>query len=155
MTSDNYPRTKVFFAFLLCPFFSGLAAVPIMLATIMVSVFKRASLIGEVRGSELLSLFITIPMMAQLIFFLPALMLAVFVAFFKLKGRLSVCWAVSSVGAIVSSVWMFCIVFFFISKVEDYEVLRNMLPVFLSFVLGGISTGLAAYWFLPQPLHIE
>ncbi|CRM25145.1 hypothetical protein [Pseudomonas sp. 37 R 15] len=69
MTLNTYPRIKVFFAFMLCPFFSGVAAVPLMLISILITVFKNSSLIGEVRGGEVFSLFITIPLMAQLIFF--------------------------------------------------------------------------------------
>lgn len=150
MTLENYPRKKVFFAFLLCPFFSGLAAVPIMLIAIMVTVFSNSSLIGEVRGSELISLFITVPIMTQFIFLLPALILAILIAFFKLEGRLRVYWLISTVSAAVSSLWMFSVIFFFISEVENYQVMRNMFPVLLSFLLGGVSTGAAAYWFLPR-----
>ncbi|MFB3304726.1 hypothetical protein [Pseudomonas sp. AMR01] len=152
MTLENYPRKKVFFAFLLCPFFSGLAAVPIMLITIMVTVFSNSSLIGEVRGSELFSLFITIPIMTQLIFLLPALVLAILIVFFKLEGGPRVYVLISIVSAVVSSLWMFSVVFFFISEVENYQVMRNMFPVLLSFLLGGVSTGTAAYWFLPRRL---
>lgn len=152
MTLENYPRKKVFFAFLLCPFFSGLAAVPIMLITIMVTVFSNSSLIGEVRGSELFSLFITIPIMTQLIFLLPALVLAILIIFFKLEGGPRVYVLISIVSAVVSSLWMFSVVFFFISEVENYQVMRNMFPVLLSFLLGGVSTGAAAYWFLPRRL---
>ncbi|MBJ2246478.1 hypothetical protein [Pseudomonas haemolytica] len=155
MTSSTYPRIKVFFAFLLCPFFAGLVAVPLMLISIMVTVFENSSLIGEVRGGEVFSLFITIPLMAQLIFFLPSLVFALSLVFIKPVGGFKVYVVVSVVGAIVSSVWMFGVVFFFINKVENYQIMRNIFPVVLSFLLGGGSTWAAAYWFLPQSLPSE
>ncbi|MCU1778073.1 hypothetical protein [Pseudomonas sp. 14P_5.3_Bac1] len=150
MTLENYPRKTVFFAFLLCPFFSGLAAVPMMLITVLITVFKKPSLIGEVRSGELFSLFITVPIMAQLIFLFPAVVLAIVVTFFKLEGRAGSYLVISIVSAVVSSAWMSSIVFFFISEVENYQLMRNIFPVVLSFLLGGISTGVAAYWFLPR-----
>lgn len=121
-----------------------------MLISILIAVFKNSSLIGEVRGGEVFSLFITIPLMAQLIFFLPALVLALILVFVKPVGRFKAYLMISIVGAVVSSVWMFGVVFFFISEVENYHVMRNMFPVFLSFLLGGSSTWAAAYWFLPK-----
>ncbi|WP_338513013.1 hypothetical protein VRB20_00715 [Pseudomonas poae] len=150
MTLNAYPRIKVFFAFLLCPFFSGLIAVPFILISIMVTVLGNSSLIGEVRGTEVFSLFVTVPIMAQLIFLFPALALAISLVFLKVERKANVHWVISIVAATVSAAWMFGIVFFFIGKVEGYGVMRNMFPVFLSFVLGGISTWVAAYWSLPQ-----
>ena len=150
MTLNTYPRIKVFFAFMLCPFFSGVAAVPLILISILITVFKNSSLIGEVRGGEVFSLFITIPLMAQLIFFLPALVFSLMLVFVKPVGSFKVYLMISVVGAVVSTAWMFGVVFFFISEVENYHVMRNMFPVFLSFLLGGISTWAAAYWCLPK-----
>ncbi len=155
MTLNTYPRIKVFFAFMLCPFFSGLAAVPLMLISILITVFKNSSLIGEVRGSEVFSLFITIPLMAQLIFFLPALVFALILIIVKPVGSFRAYLMISIVGAVVSSVWMFGVVFFFISKVENYHLMRNMFPVFLSFLLGGCSTLAAAYWVLPKRIFSD
>lgn len=116
----------------------------------MVTVLGNSSLIGEVRGTEVFSLFVTVPIMAQLIFLFPALALAISLVFLKVERKANVHWVISIVAATVSAAWMFGIVFFFIGKVEGYGVMRNMFPVFLSFVLGGISTWVAAYWSLPQ-----
>lgn len=82
--------------------------------------------------------------------FFPALALAISLVFLKVERKANVHWVISIVAATVSAAWMFGIVFFFIGKVEGYGVMRNMFPVFLSFVLGGISTWVAAYWSLPQ-----
>ncbi|UOP10178.1 hypothetical protein [Pseudomonas palleroniana] len=68
----------------------------------------------------------------------------------RLEGGLRVYVVVSAIAALIAGTWMFGVVFFFISKVEDYQVIRNMFPVFLSFLLGGVSVGLTAYWFLPK-----
>ncbi|MFP3492972.1 hypothetical protein SB759_02015 [Pseudomonas sp. SIMBA_059] len=68
MMQKGYSKFKIFFAFLLSPFFAGLAAVPITLLKVMIVVFSDSSLMGEVRGGELLSLFITLPILAEIIF---------------------------------------------------------------------------------------
>ncbi|RZI32299.1 MULTISPECIES: hypothetical protein [Pseudomonas] len=155
MRFNMYPSIKVFFAFLLIPFFAGLAAVPFMLISIIVTVVENSSLIGEVRGGEVFSLFITVPLMAQLVFFIPALGFAISLILIKPKGGFKAYLVISIVGAFVSSIWMLGVIFFFISKVEGYQIARNIFPMVLSFLLGGSATWVAAYCFLPQRLPRE
>jgi hypothetical protein len=50
-------KNKDFFAFLLCPVFAELAAVPFLLISIMATVFENSSLIGEVKRIEIFSIY--------------------------------------------------------------------------------------------------
>lgn len=150
MSGSAYPSIKVFFAFLLCPLFAGLAVVPLMLLKLLITVFTRPQLLGEVRGMEALSLFISIPILTQIIFFVPALVLALVVTLRKVRGSKKVYLMVSLAGATVAAAWAGFMVLSLTSDWEAHWMMDALMPALLCFLYGGVSLGAAAYWFLPK-----
>lgn len=150
MSGTRYPAVKVFFAFLLCPLFAGLAAVPFMLLKMLIEVFTNPRLIGEVRGLEVFSLFFSMPILAQIIFFIPALVLALVITFLKVRGSRSAYLRISLASAVVAGLWTVWVFFAVISNLDSYRMVETLMPGLLGFLFGGVSMGLAAFWFLPK-----
>lgn len=150
MSGSGYPAVKVFFAFLLCPLFAGLAVVPLMLLTLVTTMLTRPHLLGGINGLQAFSIFFSTPILAQILFFIPALVMALVVTLLKARGSKRVYLTVSLVGATVAAAWS---VFLLLSLTNDGEKARMMgglMPALLCFVYGGISMGGAAYWVLPK-----
>ena len=158
MSGTRYPAVKVFFAFLLSPLIAGLAAVPFMLLKILIEVFTQPKLIGEVRGLEVFSLFFSVPILAQIIFLIPALVLALVITLLKVRGSRPVYLKISLASAVVAAGWAVWLFSLLISGREGYRMAETLMPGLLSFLFGGVSMGLAAFWFLPeappQPLEL-
>jgi len=150
MSGSAYPTVKVFFAFLLCPLFAGLAVVPLMLLKLLITVFTRPQLLGEVRGMEVLSLFISIPILTQIIFFVPALVLALVVTLRKANGSKKVYLMVSLAGATVAAAWAGFIVLSLTSDWEVHWMMGGLMPALVCFLYSGVSLGGTAYWVLPK-----
>ncbi|AIR88836.1 hypothetical protein [Pseudomonas cremoricolorata] len=155
MPPPHYPRRKVFFAFLLCPFFAGLALVPFILISVMVAVFSKPKLIGEVRAGELFSLFLVMPLLAQLLFLIPAFVIGLWISMRKVEGCRRNYLTIALAGAGVALGWSLAMLLIISSGREEGGVVEQMLSLLPGFVMSAVTLGLTAFWFLPKRLSGE
>lgn len=155
MPPPHYPRRKVFFAFLLCPFFAGLALVPLILISVMVTLFSKPELIGEVRAGELFSLFVLVPLLAQLMFLIPAFVIGLWISSRRVKGCRRNYLTIALAGAAVASGWSLGMLLLLVDSREEGGVVEHLLPLLPGFVMSAVTLGMTAFWFLPRRLSPE
>ncbi|MCP1509920.1 hypothetical protein J2Y83_000047 [Pseudomonas marginalis] len=153
MNVKTFPAMKVFFMFLLCPFFAGLIIGPIFLIIMFVDLFSDARLLGQVRGGEAFSILLTAPILGDIIFFIPSLVFASCITLLRPANSFKICRIISIYGGATASLWMFMADYYLLRNSSGYNFLDSYVPVSIAFVVGLLVTGGIAYWTLPKNSH--
>lgn len=122
------------------------------LIVMFIGLFSDARLLGQARGREALSVLVSAPILAELIFFIPAFIFACCIAILRPRNSFRVCVFTSICGGGVASFWMFLVDRYFLHNSYNYSFLDSLLPVVISFFVGGLVNGVLAWWSLPKDL---
>ena len=152
MNPNKYPHLKVFFAFWFMPFVFGLAAGPVVFVAMVAQLFSNPRALGEVHGLELWMTFVTTPVLAQLVYLLPALGFALFVTLCAFRKGRRAYKIIALSGGAVAFLWL---------TMLDYVVRRgsakgfvfadNALALISAFFIGAAACVVMALIVLPEP----
>ncbi|WP_278407133.1 hypothetical protein [Pseudomonas rhodesiae] len=151
MNTGKYPHLKVFFAFWFMPFAVGLVAGPVIFVAMVARLFANPRTLGEVHGLELWAVFISTPVMVQLIYLLPALGFALFVTLRRFRKGRSAYKTIALSGGTVAFVWLALLTYLVMRDSEVVWFISNGLPLMAAFLIGALGSGLMAVIALPEP----
>ncbi|MBK5530647.1 hypothetical protein JFT86_27315 [Pseudomonas sp. TH06] len=144
MSHTEYPRRRVFLAFLLCPFVLGFVGGVIKTITLLAHLVNTPKLLGEVRGGELVLMPFLAPFLAQLIFFLPFLFFATVITLLRVRRTAMSCFLVALSGASIATGWVLC---FVLLVVRDTDIKGGGVSDYLIELSGVFFASLATCWF--------
>ena len=147
MSAIKYPRRKVFFVFLLCPFVLGFFAGIYKFVTLLAHLVSAPSVLGEVRGLELFFMPIIAPFIAQLAFFPPFLGFALVIAWMKVSRTSRSCVVISLVGGSIAMFWGLLFVMVIVSGVRRAQFSDYFPEMAMIFFSSIITCWLAARFF--------
>lgn len=145
----GYPRRRVFLGFFFCPLVAGLVAGLYQFVALLAHLASNPRLIGEVRGGELMLVPILAPLMAQLLFLLPALGLALTVMLLKVRRSPRACGVLALVGGSLAALWVLPLIALVVRHSGKVGFSDYQLELLVLFGLGALTCGLAALCFLP------
>ena len=152
MKPNKYPHLKVFFAFWFMPFVFGLAAGPVVFVATLAQLFSNPRALGEVHGLELWMVFVTTPILAQVVYLLPALGFALYATLCAFsKGRRTYTIIGLSGGA-VAFVWLTWLDYLVMrGSAKGFVFTDNALALISAFFIGAAACALMALIALPEP----
>ncbi|MBV4458841.1 hypothetical protein KVG96_12845 [Pseudomonas sp. COR58] len=154
MHHSNYPRLKVFLAFLLCPLVPGFIAGIVKTVATVAHLAMNPRLIGEV-GPELMMMPFLAPVLALLIFIVPFLLFSSAIAGLKVTRTVRACATVALVGACVATLWVVPFVVAVFRDDPRGDGLEYALELAVLFAVSTATCWLTARFFLPEPVSLE
>ncbi|WP_433770603.1 hypothetical protein [Pseudomonas putida] len=149
MSEISYPRRKVFIAFFLCPLVLGFFAGIYKFVALLAHLVSTPRLLGEVRGGELLLMPVAVPLIAQVAFLPPFLVLALVIARMKVCRTSRSCVLISLAGGFLAMSWSLLFVVAVVRHVKNAQFSDYLFEMLIIFVATSVTCWLAARFFLP------
>lgn len=155
MNSSKYPYLKVFFAFWFTPLAVGVVASPVVFEATLAQLFSNPRALGEVVGLELWMVFFSTPVLAQLVYLVPALGFALFVTLCAFRKGRRAYKIIALSGGTVAFLWITWLASVVLRKSDGFWFADNALPLISAFIIGAVGCGLMAFIVLPAPPGVD